>query len=71
MSNKPTTMPTKEKDNTTLYLRPVPTDIKNEFKAECARRGIPMLEAHIRFMRECKTILPLLRKKQKPKIVLA
>lgn len=58
---EPPQMRRKDADNSTLYLRPVPTDVKNYFKAECARRGISMLEAHIEFMRQAKEFLPMMR----------
>lgn len=58
----PTQTPKDDSDDCTLYLRPVPTDIKNFFKAECARRNITMLEAQIEFMRNCQKIIPQLKK---------
>ena len=60
MNDTPQTMPRKAADSCTIYLRPVPAGIKGEFKAQCARRGITMLEALTQFMRASKHMLPLL-----------
>jgi cysteinyl-tRNA synthetase len=35
-----------------LYVRNIPTDIKNFFKAYCDKRGLSMREVILRFMRE-------------------
>ncbi len=49
----------RSKDTTgTLYLRPVPSGVKNSFKAECAKLGVTMLDVQIEFMRGCKIHLP-------------
>jgi len=55
---------------TAIYIRPVPVDIKDKFKAYCARRGKFMRDAFIDFMRECieadaKTNVP--HKNRKPR----
>ena len=54
-------MPLKEENTASLYLRPVPNEIKKYFKAECARNGISMLQAQLEFMRKSREMLPLLR----------
>lgn len=45
-----------------LYLRDVPSEVKASFKAECARRKITFLKAFAEFIRQSRTILPLLVK---------
>ena len=64
-SNK-STVPVSEQDTTVLYIRPVPSETKAFFKAECARNKVSMQDAIITFMEQCKTMLPQLKiKKQK------
>lgn len=36
--------------HTTLFLREVPVDVKKQFKAACARAGMSMNDAIVRFM---------------------
>lgn len=35
-----------------LFLKDVPGETKNQFKAWCARRGVTMKDAIVKFMRE-------------------
>lgn len=42
----------------TLFLRPVPSDVKLDFKANCAKFKISMLDAQVEFMRQGKSLLP-------------
>lgn len=49
-------------NSTTLYLRPVPEGVKDIFKAECAKRRLSMLAAHVEFMRNAAELLPIILK---------
>lgn len=65
MKKAPATIPTAEQQTTTLYLRPVPAYIKNNFKSECAKRGISMLDAQTVFMKHSVELLPAVVKLKK------
>ena len=45
-----------------IYLRPIPLEVKNVFKAECARRGITMTDAVVEFMRQSPRLLNNLKR---------
>lgn len=36
----------------TLYIRQIPNDVKNNFKAHCAERGLSLQDGIIELMRE-------------------
>jgi hypothetical protein len=49
---------TQPTDCGTLFLRPVPADVKLEFKSNCAKFKVSMLDAQVEFMRRSKELLP-------------
>lgn len=59
------TMPRNARPNSTLYLRPVPTAVKNFFKSECAKRNLTMLESQIEFMRHPQLLDEMKKLKQR------
>ena len=46
------THPKKPVDTTELYIRGIPVNLKNYFKAYCAKRGKTMSSLIVSFMRE-------------------